>query len=152
MQCSYSPGIAVRPDFQKEQVMSNTQFIEALSADPYVRALSRQAIRLLNDPTLDRQQRQTHIRRLQSLMVEHELKQAAKASRLVQKQQKREQVARGNLGVAAPSQVVARCQEFRQVGRQGNKPATNIKARPVLAASDKQLPLRNRVVLTLKRA
>lgn len=62
--------------------MSSTQFIEALSADPFVKELSRRAIRILNDPTLDRQQREDHIRRLQSLLVGHQVKEAAMGKKL----------------------------------------------------------------------
>lgn len=132
--------------------MSNTQFVEARSSDPYVRALSRRAVRLLNDPTLDRQQREHHIRQLQSLLVEHRVKEAVKARALAATKQKREQVARSNRGVADQSQVVARRREFRQLSQVSQDPVTEVKAQPVLAANDKHLPLRNRSVLTLKRA
>ena len=132
--------------------MSNTHFVEALSSDPYVRALSRRAVRLLNDPTLDRQQRQNHIRRLQSLLVEHRTKEAIKARKLADIKKKREHVARGNPGVADQSQVVARRREFRQLRQVNKDPVAEVKAQPVLAANDKHLPLRHRVVLTLKRA
>ena len=152
MQCFFSCDISVRLDFQKEQVMSNNQFIEALSADPYVRGLSRRAVRLLNDPTLDRQQREHHIRQIQSLLAQHQAKEAAKAMKLAAKKAQRVQVARGNHGVADQSQVVARRREFSQLTQVSNDSATEVKAQPALAANDKQLPLRNRTVLTLKRA
>jgi hypothetical protein len=51
--------------------MSITTFVEATSADPFVRALHRKAVRLLNDPSLDRRRREFHMRRLQSILIEH---------------------------------------------------------------------------------
>jgi hypothetical protein len=39
--------------------MSTTTFIEATSADPFIRDLHRQAVRLLNDPSLDRRRRES---------------------------------------------------------------------------------------------
>jgi hypothetical protein len=142
----------VRLDFQKEQVMSNNQFIEALSADAYVRAVSRRAVRLLNDPTLDRQQREHHIRQLQSLLVAHQAKEAVKARKLADKKEKREQVARGKDGVADQSQVVARRREFSHLNRVGTDPVTDVKAQPVLASNVIHVPLRHRGVLKLKKA
>ena len=52
--------------------MSTTTFVEAHSADPYIRELHRKAVRLLNDPTLDRQQREFHVRRLQAALLEYQ--------------------------------------------------------------------------------
>ena len=60
--------------------MSNTQFAEVTSNDPFVQKLGRRAIGLLNDPTLERWQRERHIRKLQNLLLEHQAKQAAKAN------------------------------------------------------------------------
>ncbi len=60
--------------------MSDSQFIEALSSDPIVRDIHRRAMRVLNDPMLDRNQRVFHIRKLQQILVEHQSKQAAKAN------------------------------------------------------------------------
>ena len=45
--------------------MSNTTFVESLSTDPVERALARKAIRILNDPTLHRQQRVDLVRQVQ---------------------------------------------------------------------------------------
>ena len=132
--------------------MSNSKFIEALSADPYVRGLSRRAVRLLNDPTLDRQQREHHIRQIQSLLAQHQAKDAAKATKLAAKKAQRVQVARGNHGVAHQSQVVARRKEFSHLKLVCQDPVAEVKTDQVLASNDKQLPLRNRTVLTLKRA
>jgi len=105
--------------------MSNTMFIEAQSADPYVQQLARNAIRLLNDPTLDRWQRERHIRRLQKLLLEHQAKADAKAARVAEKQaRKAEQSARGAgsggaSAIANVSQVAARRRELRGADRKG---------------------------------
>ncbi len=94
--------------------MSITTFVEATSADPFVRALHRKAVRLLNDPSLDRRRREFHMRRLQSILIEHLAKQSARAEKLAAKSVQREQVSRVNRNqmVADPSQVVARRKEF----------------------------------------
>ena len=54
--------------------MSDSQFIEAISPDPFVREIHRRAMRVLNDPMLDRNQRVTQIRKLQQILVEHQKK------------------------------------------------------------------------------
>ncbi|MBV5347415.1 hypothetical protein JZU46_04270 [bacterium] len=54
--------------------MSTTTFVEATSADPFIRDLHRKAVRLLNDPSLDRRKREFHMRRLQSILIEHQAK------------------------------------------------------------------------------
>ena len=58
--------------------MSDTSFIEAFSTDPVVRDIHRRVVRVLNDPTLERSQRVSHVCRLQQLLVDHQQKQAAK--------------------------------------------------------------------------
>ena len=133
--------------------MSTTTFVEATSADPFVRDLHRKAVRLLNDPSLDRRQREFHMRRLQSILLEHEAKQAANAKKLAANKAKRAlgSIANRNQGIADPSQVVARRREFgvaeeeRQLAQIPTVPA------PV-AANYNRLPGRNRPVLKLKRA
>ena len=133
--------------------MSDTTFVEATSADLFVRDLHRKAVRLLNDPSLDRRKREFHMRRLQSILIEHQAKQDAKAARLLAKKASREQVSRENRnqGVADPSQVLARRKEFgAPVKEQGEAMAQAIPA--VVAANDIQVSGRNRSVLTLKRA
>ena len=143
--------------------MSTTTFVEATSADPFIRDLHRRAVRLLNDPSLDRQQREFHVSRLQSILLEHQAKQAAKAEKLAAKTAKREQVSRANRnqGVADPSQVVARRKEF---GAPVEEPEEEIEeVAPVvaitpqaipsaIAANDSLVPGRKRPVLRLKRA
>ena len=133
--------------------MSDTTFVEATSADPFIRDLHRKAVRLLNDPSLDRRKREFHMRRLQSILIEHQGKQDAKVARLLAKKASREQVSRTNRNqrVADPSQVVARRREFGVPAKeQGEATAQAIPA--VVAANDIQVSGRNRLVLTLKRA
>ena len=143
--------------------MSTTTFVEATSADPFIRDLHRKAVRLLNDSSLDRRKREFHMRRLQSILIEHQAKQDAKADRLLAKKASREQVSRDNRnqGVADPSQVASRRKEFgvkatEQAGAGGlPEPVTDGSMEVVVtanAANDSQVPGRNRPVLTLKRA
>ena len=147
--------------------MSTTTFVEATSADPFIRDLHRKAVRLLNDSSLDRRKREFHMRRLQSILIEHQAKQEAKAERLLAKKASREQVSRENRnqGVADPSQVAARRREFgvkatEQATEQGGtgdlpEPVVDRSLEVVAtanAANDSQVPGRNRPVLTLKRA
>ena len=143
--------------------MSTTTFVEATSADPFIRDLHRKAVRLLNDSSLDRRKREFHMRRLQSILIEHQAKQEAKAERLLAKKASREQVSRENRNqrVADPSQVVARRKEIGFAARQqalattqgdlmaDSAPQANAIA---LAANDSQATGRNRPVLKLKRA
>jgi hypothetical protein len=137
--------------------MSTPTFVEATSADPFVRDLHRKAVRLLNDSSLDRKQREFHVRRLQSILVEHQAKQDAKAARLLAKKASREQQSRENRnqGFADPSQIAARRKEFVvpsveevQATEQEPKEASTA----VVAANANHVPGRNRPVLRLKRA
>ena len=134
--------------------MSSTQFVEALSEESFVRDLHRRAVRLLNDPTLDRQQREFHIKTLQSQLVAHQAKEAAKNRKLVGKGIQLEQVSRthGNTKLADPSQVVSRRREFNQGEFQEQVPAPELQTQPVVAANDSCMKERSRSVLTLKRA
>ena len=141
--------------------MSITTFVEATSADPFVRDLHRKAVRLLNDPSLDRRQREFHLRRLQSTLVEHQAKQDSKAARLLAKKASREQQSRENRnqGVADPSQVAARRKEFgvpaaeqEKATERETEQATEQATTAVVAANDNHVPGRNRPVLSLKRA
>ena len=139
--------------------MSTTTFVEATSADPFIRDLHRKAVRLLNDPTLDRQQREFHMRRLQSILIEHQAKQDAKAARLLAKKASREQVSRENRnqGVADPSQVVARRKEFGKalpLQVEPMEPATEVAReapKRADAVNDNKMTGRSRPVLTLIR-
>ena len=140
--------------------MSITTFVEATSADPFVRDLHRKAVRLLNDPSLDRKRREFHMRQLQSILIEHLAKQAAKAEKLAAKSAQREQVSRANRnqGVADPSQVLARRKEFSKALPLQVEPVQQVA--PVVrgapqrtaAVNANQMTGRRRPVLTLKRA
>jgi len=148
--------------------MSTTPYVEATSNDPFVRELHRRAMRLLNDPSLDRRQREFHMRRLQSILLDHQAKQAAAAAKLAVKSATREQVSRTNRnqGVADQSQVVARRKEFERGRGEAVEQVTHMEPTelvvmpPVLvslpdaacATNDNQLTGRRRPVLTLKRA
>ena len=137
--------------------MSTTTFVEAHSADPYIRELHRKAVRLLNDPTLDRQQREFHVRRLQTALLEHQAREALKAARLAEKKSNREQASRAdrNKGVADQSQVLARRREFARAQQERGEdegPGPETSAQPVVTGSDNPPTGRSRPVLTLKRA
>ncbi len=137
---------------------TTTAFVEAVSEDPFVRDLHRRAVRLLNDPSLDRQQREFHVRRLQDILLEHQAKQVAKAAQLAQKKAGREQLSRTNRnqGVADQSQVVARRREFGPRSDRTEEPVlkepAELKTKPVVVADDTILTGRSRPVLTLRRA
>ena len=156
--------------------MSITTFVEATSADPFVRDLHRKAVRLLNDPTLDRKQREFHMGRLQSILLEHQAKQAAKAEKTAAKAAQREQVSRinRNQGVADPSQVVARRKEFGAAAKEQEEEQvreqlkeqvkatetekagsvvekTSQAAPSAVAANDSHVHVRKRALLSLKR-
>jgi len=60
--------------------MSKAPFLECVSEDPVIKALARQAVRLLNDPSLDRQQREVRVRKVQSLLLDHPASVARKAA------------------------------------------------------------------------
>ena len=142
--------------------MSTTTYVEATSNDPFVRELHRRAMRLLNDPSLDRRQREFHMRRLQSSLLDHQTKQADAAAKLAAKSAKREQVSRKNRnqGVADQSQVVARRKEFDRGLEEAVEQVKPVVMAPVdvslshadSAANENQLTGRRRPVLTLERA
>lgn len=137
---------------------TTTAFVEAVSEDPFVRELHRRAVRVLNDPSLDRQQRELHVRRLQVILLEHQAKQALMAAKLAQKKSGREQLSRTlrNQAVADESQVVARRREFGPPAERSEEPvpeeSTERKTKPVVVAGDTILTGRSRPVLTLRRA
>ena len=139
--------------------MSTTTYVEATSADPFVRELHLRAMRLLNDPSLDRRQREFHMRQLQSILLEHQVKQEAKAAKLAAKTAKREQVSRSNRkqGVADQSQVLARRRESERgmeaaVAAAASSQVLRAVPQAGAAANESQLTGRSRPVLTLKRA
>lgn len=51
--------------------MSDTPFLESQSTDPTEQAIARKVYRILNDKTLDRQQRETLVRRAQHELIGH---------------------------------------------------------------------------------
>lgn len=55
--------------------MSNTAFVESLSTDPVEQALARKVMRILNDPTLDRQQRMLLVQQAQRELIRHRQRQ-----------------------------------------------------------------------------
>jgi hypothetical protein len=63
--------------------MSNTPFIESQSDDPTEQAVARKVHRILNDKTLDRQQRENLVRRAQRDLIEHR-RQREQQQKLVQ--------------------------------------------------------------------
>ena len=145
--------------------MSTTTFVEATSADPFVRDLHRKAVRMLNDPSLDRSRREFHIRRLQSILLEYQAKQVAKAEKLAAKAAQREQVSRADRsqGVADPSQIVARRKEFEAPAKEQEQVKATEEVGSVVdktpqasqsatAGNDSQVTVRKRALLSLKRA
>jgi hypothetical protein len=104
----------VRSDFKKGAGMSNAQFAEAESADPFVKELHRRAVRVLNDSSLDREQRIGLIRQLQQRLLAHQTDEFKKAQRVAAKKAAKGQRLYGPDGelMAVPSQVVARRREL----------------------------------------
>ena len=94
--------------------MSNAQFSEALSDDPYVKDLHRRAVRVLNDSSLDREQRIELIRQLQHRLVVHQAGEVSKATRQAaqRKSKGHKLVDQNGATVAAPSQVMASRREL----------------------------------------
>ena len=130
--------------------MSTTQFAEVTSSDPYVQKLGRRAIRLLNDTTLERWQREKHIRDLQQLLLEHQAKQAAKANRLEKKKQlnKRPQSARAQ-AVADTSQITARRKEFAQMASTSSAVCSEVTVTATVVAKDAKQRTTLRPILSL---
>lgn len=59
--------------------MSNTAFVELASTDPVEQAIGRKVMRLLNDPTLDRQRRVELVRQAQRELISHRRRQTGDA-------------------------------------------------------------------------
>ena len=64
--------------------MSNTPFVESLSNDPVEQAIARKVNRVLNDTTLDRQRRETLVRKAQRELIEHRKRKEQQAALLKQ--------------------------------------------------------------------
>jgi hypothetical protein len=105
------------------------------------------------------------MRRLQSILLEHQRKQAVAAAKLAAKSASREQISRTNRnhGVADQSQLVARRKEFDRGMEEAVEQVTrqeSVVVAPALAslteagceANENQLTGRNRPVLKLRRA
>jgi hypothetical protein len=136
--------------------MSNTAFVESQSSDPFVRELSRSAVRILNDQTLDRRQREALIRRLQARLVGHQAKQAQKAAQKVAKAAKKGGAERRERGLvqADQRQVLSLRKEFSSEAVAEVVVPTELREviPAAIAANDGYYPNRRRSVLTLKRA
>lgn len=136
--------------------MSNTAFVESQSSDPFVRELSRSAVRILNDQTLDRRQREALIHRLQARLVGHQAKQALKAAQKAAKAAKKVGTERPEKGLvqADQRQVLSLRKEFSSEVVVEEVVSTELKEviPSVIAANDGYYPNRGRSVLTLKRA
>jgi len=145
------------------------RFVEATSADPYVREMHRRAMRILNDPTLDRQQREMHVRSIQNALKAHLVQAGSNERRAEDKKARRAKTesAHRNQGVAHPSQVVARRKELGAVRPDTPEVVPELEAPkvaqaigaiasmttvPVVASNDSVLTGRRRSVLALKRA
>jgi predicted GIY-YIG superfamily endonuclease len=117
--------------------MSNAQFSEALSDDPYVKDLHRRAIRVLNDPSLDREQRIELIRQLQQRLLAHQAGEVSKATRQAARGKSKGQKLFDQNGsaVAAPSQVMARRRELSK--RQAEQEAQSVEPKRLPQANVK---------------
>lgn len=136
--------------------MSNTVFVESQSSDPFVRELSRSAVRILNDQTLDRRQREALIHRLQARLVGHQAKEAMKAAQKAAKAAKKVGTERRERGLvqADQRQVLSLRKDFISEVVVEEVVSTEPKGviPAVIAANDGYYPNRRRSVLTLKRA
>jgi len=133
--------------------MSNHQFIECLSSDPFVRSLGRQVSRLMNDPTLGPLQKQRLVIRVQQRLQAYQAKQMVKTSKKVSKQTQRDATSRSAEPVAVdPKGLAARRKEFRLIEGSAKEPTVNQQPQPAIAANDGLIGVWHRPLLTLKRA
>lgn len=115
--------------------MSKAQFVECHSQDPVIRALARKAVRLLNDPSLDRQQREAKVRSVQRDIICREEELAAAAAKQAAKMAAKASMktsqthAHPNGAIADAKQVAARRREFI------NKSVENLPAEPTAVAA-----------------
>ena len=112
--------------------MSNAQFSEALSDDPFIKDLHRRAVRVLNDPSLDRKQRIELIRQLQQRLLAHQAGEANKSKKVASRGQSKghKLVDKNGATVAAPSQVMARRRELSMRKDLEATPSVEPKRRP----------------------
>jgi len=132
--------------------MSNAQFAEAVSVDPFVRELHRRAVRVLNDSSLDREQRVSLIRKLQQRLLDHQSDQVRKAQRAAARKAAKGQRLFGQKGelLAAPSQVMARCRELGRIHPERDAEVVEPTRMPVGVAKVGNVHHR-RTVLTLQK-
>lgn len=128
--------------------MPNTVYLEGLSSDPYVIKLHRSAIRVLNDPSLQRWQRERHIRRIQSLLLTHLAKLESRQARRTAKQASRQTGAAGQhktrrMELSAPPGAPPVALTLAP---------TATRKTPAVSANDASALRRNRPILTLRRA
>ena len=137
----------------KEQNMSNHQFIECLSSDPFIRSLGRQVSRLMNDPTLGTRQRQRLVSKVQERLLAYQARQIVTASKKADNK-KRESTTRSDVGqvTADPKGVAARRKEFQLVEVPAKAHVANEKPTKPIAANDGHIGGWHRPLLTLKRA
>lgn len=63
----------------KDRYMSKAQFSESTSADPVERAIAQKVTNILNDRSLDREQRKALVQRAQRELIEHRERKASQA-------------------------------------------------------------------------
>lgn len=133
--------------------MSNYQFVECLSSDPFVRSLGRQVSRLMNDPTLGSVQKQRLVIGVQERLEAYQAAQMVKASKKGRQQEKRETtVLTGGQVAADPKGLTARRREFGLVEGTIKEPTVRQKPHLSIAANDEHSGGWHRPLLTLKRA
>lgn len=103
--------------------MSQIKFVEAFSTDPFVREIHQKVMHALNDATLDRYQRESQIRKLQDLLIQHQFMEGRRAAQHAEKQAQQEKAAQiiRNTGIADPAQILARRKEFEPSSGDRNK-------------------------------
>lgn len=133
--------------------MSSHPFIECLSSDPFIRSLGRQAVRLMNDPTLGTHQRQRLVKKVQEKLLAYQTSENATAQKKAGKN-KRETAPRmdGNQVTADPKGVAARRKEFQLIAVPAVVPAVTERPEKTIAANDGHIGGWHRPLLTLKRA
>ena len=140
--------------------MSNTAFVESQSPDPFVRELCRRAVRILNDQSLQRRQRERLIHQLQGRLMGHQVKQALETERKAAKAARAgtrghtDLLATGSV-LADQRQVLALSKEFSSDVIAEQNVQLDLKAvvsaASAAAANDGEYSNRKRSVLTLNR-
>ena len=133
--------------------MSSTHFVEALSADPFIKETSRRAIRILNDQSITREQRERLIRGLQQQLLEHQVQEATKLKKATIKATKSRQKNSDGSGQvqADASQVVARTRDLWLHRKSEKEVIQEHRELVVTAANDSVTLVRRRPMLTLNQ-